>query len=260
MATDMANLARNVGEEAPCRALKLALLRAAEEAEGCGILARLAVFGRAVSASVAELDETAFSWVASHASDVVRQWGVYAVNDATRTLALYERLNLTLRFAADHHMSVRECAWMAFRPHLAASLPQALALLEPASRAADPNVRRFAIEVTRPRSVWGVHIAPLKQHPAMAMALLENVYQDSSRYVRLSAGNWLNDASKTRPDWVRKVCSRWSKNANKHTEAIIRRGLRTLVQQRRYHKSMAPLLREAAGVDRSKGSEGEKAC
>lgn len=230
MAADMPALARTVARTTKSKALKSALFAAADEATGQGILQRLAIFGRAVNSSAKRFDGAIFAEIRTHRSDLVRQWGAYAVNDDRRSLTLRDRLTLTLLFAADHHMSVRECAWMAFRPHLAASLRTALKLLEPISRSDDPNLRRFAVEVSRPRSVWGTHIAELKSDPAKGLAVLSNVYQDDSRYVRLAAGNWINDASKTRPDWVREVCRRWSKNDNKHTRAIVARGMRTLVR------------------------------
>src|SRR5437899_9077785 len=116
---------------------------------------------------------------------------------------------------------------MSFRPHFVSNIPDGLRLLESVSLHSDPNQRRFAIEVTRPRSVWGRHIPTLKQNPRLALALLSNVQQDESRYVRLAVGNWLNDASKTKPGWVRQLCAQWARNGSKYTKAIISRGLRT---------------------------------
>jgi len=228
MATDMSALARTVAARTSNRCLAASLRRAADEAQGRGILDRLAVLGRAVSSAVTNFDCSAFLEISGHRSDVVRQWGAYAVSDSARNMTLKERLALTRRFAADQHMSVRECAWMAFRPHLSSQLVQGLKLLEAVSGSNNPSERRFAVEVSRPRSVWGRHIQELRERPEMGMALLTNVYKDDSRYVRLAAGNWLNDASKTRPDWVVEVCSVWSGSGDKRTKAIIRRGLRTL--------------------------------
>lgn len=244
MATDMSALARTTASAVSHSSLEAALMAAADEAAARGILDRLRIFGRAISAALTSFEQPAFAQITGHRSDVVRQWGAYAVNDNLRTIALDRRLALTLPFAADRHMSVRECAWMAFRPHVAANLVEAIRLLEPVSRSADPNLRRFAIEVSRPRSVWGAHIIDLKRDPEKAMALLDNVFQDSSRYVRLSAGNWLNDASKTRPDWVLRVCERWSEAGHQHTKAIITRGLRTLARFERLPKENAPLMPE----------------
>ena len=231
MATDMAALARTVAAQTSSNRLAASLSQAAKQVTGIGILDRLALIGRAVSSGVKGFDGSAFLAICRHNSDIVRQWGAYAVNDPDRKLTLKERLVLTRRFAADHHMSVRECAWMAFRPHLSSQLIQGLKLLEDVSLAKNAFERRFAVEVSRPRSVWGRHISELKNRPEMGMALLTNVYKDESRYVRLAAGNWLNDASKTRPDWVLEICSVWSKTGDKLTNAIMSRGLRTLVSR-----------------------------
>jgi 3-methyladenine DNA glycosylase AlkC len=131
-------------------------------------------------------------------------------------------------------MSVREAAWMAFRPYLQFELGGAIKLLEKTAGKADPRLRRFAVEVTRPRSVWGAHIEALKREPEIATVILERVKSDPSRYVQLAAGNWLNDASKTRPEWVLEICDRWGRVPNKHTLRIVKRGLRTLSRDERF--------------------------
>jgi 3-methyladenine DNA glycosylase AlkC len=117
---------------------------------------------------------------------------------------------------------------MGFRPHLAADLDSGLKLLMRVTKSNDHRIRRFGIEVTRPRSVWGPHIGVLKANPEKGEALLENVSADPSRYVQLSVGNWLNDASKSKPEWVRAVTHRWLLTKNPHTVRIVERGLRTL--------------------------------
>jgi 3-methyladenine DNA glycosylase AlkC len=250
MATDMSSLARTIASQTSHCELKSALLEAADSAYQNGILARLAILGSAVNSAVSSFEDAAFWEIRGHRCDVVRQWGVYAVNAPSRKLALADRLKLTLPFAADHHMSVRECAWMAFRPHLVTELDRGLTELTRLSQSEDANIRRFSVEVCRPRSVWGTHIASLKANPERAAALLENVKGDSSRYVRLSVGNWLNDASKSRPDWVRGICKIWSKNGHRHTQSIIRRGMRTLERDSRPRKA----LRNGASGSARRGS------
>jgi 3-methyladenine DNA glycosylase AlkC len=221
---DMPRLARNIARTLD-RDTQRRLRRAARQAAGRGVLTRLSVFGKAFVL----LEDEGSTWadLARHRSDIVRQWMAYASN-LKPGRALEERLRSTLHFAADANMSVRECAWMAFRPHVAADLKKAIELLFPLTSSMDPNIRRFAIEVTRPRSVWGKHIPELKIDPQLARKLLECVRADPSRYVRLAAGNWLNDASKTRPDWVIALCCDWSRAKSKETAHIVARALRTV--------------------------------
>jgi 3-methyladenine DNA glycosylase AlkC len=230
LAIDMGALARNVALRLSVGRLRFALERAAEAMVDKGVTARLRIAGQAIAEAVADFDSPTFRHLALHASDVVRQWACYAVNSAATGPSLSERLSLTLPFDADDNMSVREAAWMAFRPRVIMGLEEAIASLERISRSPNARERRFAIETLRPRSVWGAHIEKLKRRPEMALSVLENVRHYRDAYVQRAVGNWLNDASKSQPDWVRDICSLWSAQRNRHTDAIVRRGLRTLAR------------------------------
>lgn len=170
------------------------------------------------------------TWIAlsRHRSDVVRSWAGSLL--ALRIgLPLPRKLELVRDLAADSHMGVRESAWSGVRDAIAADLHLSFRLLGPWVRDPDANLRRFASEVTRPRGVWCRHIPSLKDDPQPGLALLEPLRSDPSKYVRDSVGNWLNDASKSRPEWVQQVCRRWSRESpTPETAAIVRRALRTL--------------------------------
>jgi 3-methyladenine DNA glycosylase AlkC len=166
--------------------------------------------------------------LATHASDIVRQWAVLWLEHA-EGLSLAERLQAVRLFAADSHFGVREIAWMAVRNAVAADVPQALALLQPWVLEPDASLRRFASEVTRPRGVWCAHIELLKTQPELALPLLEPLRADPSKYVRDSVANWLNDASKSQPQWVASVCERWQRDSPcAETRSLVKRALRTL--------------------------------
>lgn len=172
--------------------------------------------------------ERLFERLATHGSDRVRSLAAYSVT-ADEELALAQRLAVARRFAADRAMSVRECAWDSFRPWLARELGRGLRLLEPWVRDRDEGVRRCAIEATRPRGVWTRHLEELKSEPERARRLLDPVRSDPSDYVRRSVGNWLNDASKSRPDWVRALAEKWQRTSKSaETAWIVRHALRTL--------------------------------
>lgn len=168
-----------------------------------------------------------FEGLAEHPSDTVRIWAAMMVGLGPKR-PLEKRLTQLRPFAADSHSGVREYAWMAFRPHLAAQLPEGLVLLEGEARAEDENVRRFASEVSRPRGVWCTHIQALKQQPELARALLEILKADPSRYVQTSVGNWINDASKDQPKWALELAAAWEVEHHPHTQWILTHGLRTL--------------------------------
>lgn len=167
--------------------------------------------------------------LATHASDVARAWATQWITLAGLPLA--GQLQAVRRFAADPHFGVREFAWMAVRDAVIAELDEALALLEPWVRDADPNIRRFASELTRPRGVWCAPIKALQREPWRAEALIAPLRADPSRYVQNSVANWLNDASKTQGPWVEALGARWlAQSDTPETRYTVRRALRTLAR------------------------------
>jgi 3-methyladenine DNA glycosylase AlkC len=164
----------------------------------------------------------------SHPSDTVRGWACYLIGgDSTASLAA--KLQAMHPLADDPHFGVREWAWLALRDDIVAAPLQALECLKPWTRASSPRIRRFACEALRPRGVWATHIALFKQHPEQALPLLDALANDPERYVQDAVGNWLNDAGKTAPDWVRDLCARWQREHDGSANAYIRkRALRSL--------------------------------
>lgn len=165
--------------------------------------------------------------LSGHISDLARQWAALFAG-LRPDLDLSDRLRLARPFAADAHFGVREIAWLAVRKVIAAKIVPALELLRPWTVEPDPNIRRFASEVTRPRGVWCAHIELLKTNPELGLYVLEKLQDDPSRYVQDSVGNWLNDASKTRPEWVRMISREWlEKCDSKNTRYICQRAMRS---------------------------------
>ena len=195
-----------------------------------GVTERLKGTGRALFVATQNHPKSSdiFEALATHKSDMVRAWTSFMLT-ADAELSLADRLDRTRRFAADQSVAVRECAWDSFRPYIAANLELGLRLLDSWVRDPDPNIRRCATEATRPRGVWCAHIDALKRNPELGLGILEPVRSDPGRYVQRSVANWLNDASKSRPGWVRSVCSRWTEESpGPETAWIVNHALRTL--------------------------------
>jgi hypothetical protein len=117
-----------------------------------------------------------------HPSDNVRGWGAGVISYIPG-LSIEERLERVRFLADDPHSGVREVAWLFIRPHIADNLQQSIRYLESWVHDLSPHIRRYAIEITRPRGVWCSHIEELKQNPQMGLCLLEPLKSDSSRYV-----------------------------------------------------------------------------
>ncbi|MET9733308.1 hypothetical protein ABZZ79_22450 [Streptomyces sp. NPDC006458] len=99
------------------------------------------------------------------------------------------------------------------------------------ARDEDHRTRRLASEATRPL----LPCAPRISLPAdVALPVLEQLYGDSSTYVRTSVANHLHDLSVTQPDLVLTTLQRWKDSgltADKHFTFIARQALRTRLKQ-----------------------------
>lgn len=187
--------------------------------------------GLALLDLVRQYGDTIFLTIlANHPADLARCWATYTIG-YDKQLEIEELLLSIRPFAADRHFGVREISWMAIRNRIVLDLDRSIAGLSLWAMEKDENLRRFASESTRPRGVWCKHIDRLKQEPSLALPILEPLKSDPSKYVRDSVGNWLNDASKSQPDFVRALCHRWEEESDSNeTQYIIRKALRTIVK------------------------------
>jgi 3-methyladenine DNA glycosylase AlkC len=198
--------------------LKKTTITTINEAIGVGLFLQAQIHG----------DKALLTTMSKHPSDAVRCWATYMIGKNPQ-LSIAEMLQAIQPFAADTHFGVREIAWMAVRPMMAKNLTESLTILATWTASENENVRRFASESTRPRGVWCAHIEVLKENPALALPILEPLKADKAKYVQDSVGNWLNDASKTQPDFVSNLCETWSKsNPTKETNYIVNKAMRTI--------------------------------
>lgn len=200
MALDQSTLARVVFPGLSPPALK-AIDTACEQ----GVLKRMACIGEVLRD---ELGEVGVAQCQSHDADTVRGWACFMIG-AQSGLDVATRLAAIRPLADDAHFGVREWAWMAVRPHLAQEQDAAIARLALWTAEPSERLRRFASEALRPRGVWCAHIAALKRGPEQALPILSPLHADPATYVQDSVANWLNDAAKDQPAWVRNLCAQW---------------------------------------------------
>lgn len=221
LSVDFSALCRVVS---PVAAMRLPRTLAGGEG-GLGITRRMEMVADAL---IACHGREAVAMCIGHRSDSVRGWGAYVIG-RLEGVTLKKRLAMIRPLADDPNSGVREWAWIGVRPRVASELDRAFEILTPWTSERSANLRRYASEITRPRGVWCAHLDVLKRDPSPGLALLEPLRADGTKYVQDSVANWLNDASKSQPAWVKRVCARWSKESGtRETERICRRAMRTM--------------------------------
>lgn len=241
LAVDLSTLAgATLGEVGLTKAQVETVVRGLRSLERAGVMQRMRAAGGLVHRTLGEMKRSearrAQERLSTHRCDILRQWGAYVVAHEEE-LDLEERLERMRAFAADAHMGVRETAWESMRSYLAADLKRAIALLRTWVEDEDGNIRRCAIEATRPRGVWTLHMNELKQDPGLALPLLDPMMAEEVRYPARAVGNWLNDASKTRAEWVRDLAVRWIRETKNEqaTGWILNHGMRTMRRGKALH-------------------------
>ena len=205
--------------------LSLKALKEVDSACELGVLKRM---GRIGAVLLDALGTDGIEACRTHSVDTVRGWACFMIG-AQPELDLSARLAAIQPLADDAHFGVREWAWMAVRPHLVQELDAAIAQLATWTALPSERLRRFASEALRPRGVWCAHVAVLKQQPERALPILSPLRADPSAYVQDSVANWLNDAAKDQPYWVRELCAQWlQEQANDATRRICQRAMRNL--------------------------------
>lgn len=210
-----------------CRAVLPDVPRGAwdELEQSLGVLQRYQTAARIASAHLGPA--RVFELLKAHPSDTARGIACYALGG--RDWPLEKKLRAIRPLTDDANSGVREWAWIAIRPAVAADLQGAFERLEPWTRERSANLRRYASEITRPRGVWCAHLPALRADPEPGLRILEPLRADGTKYVQDSVANWLNDAGKDAPEFVRSVTARWAKDSpGDATARIIRRAMRNL--------------------------------
>ncbi len=174
-------------------------------------------------------DKSIYNTLKSHTSDLVRCWSCWA--ESLLYDSVPDLLEVMKVYAADTHFGVREVVIFATKERMIEDLDTSIAILSTWTQDTDENIRRYAAEALRPVGVWTKKITAFQEDPEQGVSLIEPLKSDSSKYVRDSVGNWLNDASKSQPEWVQAICKRWeTASPTKETAYIIKKGLRTLTK------------------------------
>ncbi len=149
-------------------------------------------------------------------TEFVRQFGVPHFEDAMRALH-----SLTQCFTGE----------FAMRPFLVHHTAASLDRLDTWTRDPSEHVRRLVSESTRPRLPWAPRLREFQRDPSPVLALLEQLRDDPSLYVRRSVANNLNDIGKDHPSVLITTTRDWLTNAPAPRKWIVQHALRSAVKR-----------------------------
>lgn len=119
----------------------------------------------------------------------------------------------------------------AIRPYLQMYPQKTLGMMAEWSENENFHIRRLSSEGARPRLPWAKKLDLSVENPVPILPILENLKDDSSKYVQKSVANCLNDILKDNPGIGRGIIEKWRKDAAKQRSWIIKHSLRNLLKQ-----------------------------
>ncbi|NJP05351.1 MAG: DNA alkylation repair protein [Chloroflexaceae bacterium] len=132
---------------------------------------------------------------------------------------------------AIHAITRRFTGEFAIRPFLVQHPERTMEVLQTWVHDDNTHVRRLVSEGTRPRLPWAARLQMAIDNPEPMIALLEQLKDDPSPYVRKSVANHLNDITKDHPQRVLLLLTDWQVDASQQRQWIIRHALRGLIKQ-----------------------------
>jgi len=170
-------------------------------------------------------------WDYGNPEDPLRSFAAWPVTDF---VAKYGIDTPELAFDCLHYLTSLFSAEFAIRPFIEKYPELSSKYLAQWVTDKDHHVRRLTSEGTRPRLPWGIRLQAFCLDPTPNLALLEQLKDDDSEYVRRSVANHLNDIAKDNPDIVISLCKRWQTNTltktSTNTQWVIKHACRSLIK------------------------------
>ena len=128
--------------------------------------------------------------------------------------------------AAIAEITKRSTGEFAIRPYLKSKPDRTLAIMQQWSLDDNFHLRRLASEGTRTRLPWATKLSFLIENPQPALPILNNLQDDSIRFVQKSVANHINDMLKDNYDVGIDLIRNWLEKASLSRKWIIKHALR----------------------------------
>lgn len=143
----------------------------------------------------------------------------------------YGLSHFDLSMNAIREITQRNTGEYTIRPYLEQMQEKTLGVMLEWSHHENRHVRRLASEGVRPRLPWAKKLDIFVQNPVPILPILENLKDDTSKYVQKSVANCLNDILKDNPATGKKLIDSWVSGTTPERKWIIRHALRNLKKQ-----------------------------
>lgn len=117
------------------------------------------------------------------------------------------------------------------RPFLETSTEKTLEMMYEWSLNENFHIRRLSSEGVRPRLPWAKKLDLFIDDPKPILPILDNLKDDSSKYVQKSVANCVNDILKDNSEIGMEIIEKWKRTPTKERRWIIKHALRTLLKQ-----------------------------
>lgn len=135
-----------------------------------------------------------------------------------------------LSIEAIREVTKRNTSEYAIRPYLEQYPDKTLKVMKNWSKDENFHIRRLSCEGVRPRLPWARKLNQFIENPAPILPILENLKDDSSKYVQKSVANCINDIIKDNRAVAKSLIESWYTDAGKERKWIIKHSLRKLLK------------------------------
>ncbi len=155
----------------------------------------------------------------------------YWVMPIAKFVEKYGLDNFDISMHAIEEITKRNTGEYAIRPFLEKYPKKTIDILLQWSKSKNKHVRRLASEGCRPRLPWASKLQQFIDNPKPLVPILDNLKDDSSKYVQKSVANCINDILKDNYTIGKSIINGWIAKATKERKWIIKHALRNLLKQ-----------------------------
>jgi 3-methyladenine DNA glycosylase AlkC len=139
--------------------------------------------------------------------------------------------NIQESIEAIEQLTKRHTGEYCIRPFIEKYPAKTLAVMGKWSHDENVHVRRLASEGVRPRLPWAKKLDQFVADPKPVLEIIENLKDDTSRYVQKSVANNLNDILKDNYEIGMATLRKWSQGATENRKWIIKHALRNQIKK-----------------------------